>query len=132
MITCKKCQTKKDQKDYPVHKTRAGNSYHRSTCRDCFNAGTLASQIKYRYGITVEQRDEMFSKGCEVCGSMDRLNIDHDHECCAGQNTCGDCIRGVLCYRHNRGEGFFQNWEEFYNMEIYLLKNQNVIGEVLS
>lgn len=29
------------------------------------------------------------------------LFVDHNHGCCAGKNTCGKCIRGILCYRCN-------------------------------
>ncbi len=25
------------------------------------------------------------------------LNVDHDHDCCLGSDTCGKCIRGLLC-----------------------------------
>jgi hypothetical protein len=36
-----------------------------------------------------------------------RLHVDHDHACCPGNYSCGACIRGLLCHRHNTGVGMF-------------------------
>ena len=60
-----------------------------------------AYQLLYQYGLTVDQYNELCSGGCCVCGSMDRLSIDHDHACCPTNKTCGKCIRGVLCDQCN-------------------------------
>lgn len=49
---------------------------------------------------------------CAVCS--DPLHdgnraIDHDHSCCPGAKSCGECIRGVLCMKCNAGIGYFDN-----------------------
>lgn len=57
--------------------------------------------IKHQYGLSLDAYDAMIEEGCAVCGSYDRLAIDHDHACCPDRVTCGNCIRGVLCRNHN-------------------------------
>lgn len=54
-----------------------------------------------RYGLSVAERDEMFSRGCEICGSHDRMCIDHCHD--TGK------VRGPLCGRCNSGIGFLRD-----------------------
>ena len=45
---------------------------------------------------------------CAVCFSRDRRNlcVDHDHRCCSGDRSCGECVRGILCRSCNRVEGY--------------------------
>ena len=49
------------------------------------------------------------ANSCEICGTSDKLVVDHDHACCAGdwRQACGRCIRGRLCASCNSGLGFF-------------------------
>lgn len=38
-----------------------------------------------------------------------RLGVDHDHVCCPGRDSCGKCVRGLVCQRHNLGLGYFDD-----------------------
>ena len=49
-----------------------------------------------------QMRTEQGDK-CAICGRCRKsekkdFHIDHDHACCPGKNSCGKCIRGLLCY----------------------------------
>lgn len=77
----------------------------RSRCRDC----SSSYQTLRKYKLTPEQYAELVKNGCHICGTHDRLHVDHDHTCCPGQTTCGKCVRGILCEKHNQGLGCFQD-----------------------
>lgn len=61
-----------------------------------------------RYSITEAQRDAMLAEqggACAICRSTEPNGpawcTDHDHECCSYGRSCGECIRGILCFRCN-------------------------------
>ena len=63
-----------------------------------------------RYGLTVERLVAIQDMPCEICGSeLSKPFIDHDHSCCPGDTSCGDCVRGVLCQGCNLGLGAFRD-----------------------
>ncbi|MFJ7750960.1 endonuclease domain-containing protein [Arthrobacter sp. NPDC097144] len=52
--------------------------------------------------------------GCAICGMLAKakgynLSVDHDHSCCPGEMSCGNCIRGILCPDCNRAIGLFRD-----------------------
>lgn len=83
------------------------------------------SILKCKYGITIDQYNEMLSinnGGCYVCGKIpknttawDRLCIDHNH--ITGKT------RGLLCHSCNRSLGLLgDNIDRLKNIIIYLEK----------
>lgn len=76
-----------------------------------------------KHGATIEFALHVASLlQCEICGQdittprKDRKGrlrldyaIDHDHECCPGPYSCGECVRGVLCKTCNIGIGYLKN-----------------------
>jgi hypothetical protein len=65
-----------------------------------------------RYGLTPERYEQLLSEqggSCAICRRDDPgkrgWNIDHDHRCCPGPQSCGECVRGILCSRCNTGLG---------------------------
>lgn len=69
-----------------------------------------AAQLRL-YNLTPEAYDQLLEDqggGCALCGiepTTRRLAVDHDHACCPGRASCGECIRGLLCTTCNTGIG---------------------------
>jgi len=69
------------------------------------------SHLKTRYSLTLDELVTMYEAqggGCAICnkalsnptdeqGDRWQSNIDHDHNCCPSNTTCGKCTRGLLC-----------------------------------
>jgi hypothetical protein len=85
-------------------------------------------QWRAKYNLTAEQYFDLFEKQeglCAICvnpASPGRLlDVDHDHQCCEGNMSCGDCIRGLLCSSCNGALGFVKdNPDTIMKMMAYL------------
>jgi hypothetical protein len=55
----------------------------------------------YRHHVPVDVYSAWLPRGCSTCDSRDRLQIDHDHLCCPDTPSCGVCVHGIVCNRHN-------------------------------
>lgn len=69
---------------------------------------------------------------CAVCGSPEcgtgrRFAIDHDHACCPGRNSCGRCVRGLLCRSCNVALGYLGDApDRIHAAADYLLRYRRV------
>lgn len=80
-----------------------------------------ARHLRLSYKMTPEQWQALLNRQndvCAICGNKEtittkgkllRLAIDHDHNCCSGDKTCGKCIRGLICSSCNNGIGRFKD-----------------------
>jgi hypothetical protein len=73
------------------------------------------SWLKQMYGMSPEDYDALLEAqghACAICRKavgQRRLAIDHDHGCCPGKRSCGQCVRGLLCTHCNRLLGWLDN-----------------------
>lgn len=111
---CRSCHSRKSYESRIKRETQMQPSvraeYYRRT------------ELLRKYGLTPEEFDarwEAQGRCCAICGTAElgqrntgdgprRPSVDHDHSCCPGQRTCGNCLRDLLCMNCNLGIGNFQ------------------------
>lgn len=60
-------------------------------------------QIQRKYGLSQADYNKLFEDqdyACAICGGDNdgkTLVVDHDHSCCKGNKSCGECVRQLLC-----------------------------------
>jgi len=91
-------------------------------CKACTQEQAIFSRMKMD-GPSYEAKLLAQGGACSICGNADgRLVIDHDHECCPGEYSCGKCHRGLLCAGCNKGLGFFRDNPETLKSAINYLE----------
>ena len=96
----------------PENMDKTGAKRNQYRCKSCVPFSVKRSRgnkgfcqesydLERHYGITKEERDELFKNGCELCGAYDKLCVDHVH-------TTG-AVRGCLCHRCNIGIGMLND-----------------------
>lgn len=78
------------------------------------------AQQAAKYNVPVDrliEMDEEQGGRCAICGQVcstgKSLSVDHDHKCCPGTTSCGDCVRGLLCSLCNRALGLMRDNPQF-------------------
>lgn len=129
---CTCCGEEKPLSEYSPHPT--GKFKKQPECKKCkrlkqrkYNAKRTkeeqrATNIKHKYGISLEEYESMYaaqSGKCAICDKhLDKLYIDHEH-------TTGK-IRALLCSHCNLGLGHFKDDEEYLIRAIVYLRTHRL------
>ena len=103
---CKECIKKRDSArsedpDFRALKRRMSKEWAQN------NPDRVRARNLQKFNLTLEQYEEIERSQLGVCAICDgppgrrALHVDHDHSCCEGNYSCGECIRGLLCVNCN-------------------------------
>lgn len=102
-------------------RTGKGGKFQTVRCNPCRAAhahGMSVAEILKRQGTTRPQ--------CGSCGSVDMLQIDHDHACCPGATGCAECVIGYLCHQCNTSEGLLRTPERALLLYQYMVSREEL------
>lgn len=125
---CRICRAAATERIRPTLKQR--RAARTAKLRELNPRYTLASRLKYSYGLTLEDYDHMVAEQnglCAIChkpeteidwhsGKIRNFHIDHDHE--TGE------VRGLLCSLCNKGIGQLGDSIEILESAITYLKRR--------
>ncbi len=120
MKRCSKCGVEKPIDDF--HARRGGTQ---GWCKNCAkqhkNKWISVNRDKVRwntlwskYRLRRERYEELFNQQGGKCGickkefGEEQPRVDHNHSCCDGHTSCGQCIRGLLCDTCNKRLGAYE------------------------
>lgn len=100
---CTSCREWLDLSEYTKHSTTVDGLSR--VCCQCQRDHMLRK--KYKLSLA-DYNTRLVKQGghCATCPAVDRLHVDHDHSCCPGEKSCGQCVRDILCHRCNSTLGF--------------------------
>lgn len=61
----------------------------------------MTGRYRREYGMSEAEVLAMRARGCDLCGSHEKVCVDHDHK--TGR------VRGALCHKHNCALGLFDD-----------------------
>ena len=88
--TCKECRYKQRDRESEKHR-------HREYMKQRRKDDPVAVRINWERSVYGVAKEDIGATECQICGSQDRLCIDHDHGTGA--------VRGILCTKCNAAIG---------------------------
>jgi hypothetical protein len=121
---CKECTSLRRRKPLEQARHRSQSTKSRNNNYTQYRQTELRREMR-KYGITLEQYEEMAAKGCAICGAAQgttkrRLPVDHCHK--TGK------VRGVLCMFCNTAIGKFRDDPELCEKAAHYLRSHRSEG----
>lgn len=92
-------------------------------CREHRHLRELLKKWRYTYNLDNNKiRDLLVEPHCWICtaslkwrfanwggtAQQGKIHVDHDHRCCPGETSCGNCVRGLTHETCNKRIGYLE------------------------
>ena len=121
IVNCKVCKSS----------FQPNSSMHVICSEKCIASNQRDIRIAKKYGLSAEAfRSLLNAQGgkCAICGSSEKLVVDHNHSCCQNNQTCGKCVRGILCFHCNVAIGLLKDSPQIIGQALKYISN--TIGQL--
>lgn len=124
---CSDCYTERPIEDFVKSLDRLdGRALRCLPCnQDRARANKFNIPIGWYYVMLTRQNGACGIDGCDTKASETPkgvLYVDHDHACCSGDFSCGQCVRGLICSECNSALGYAKDSIERLEALINYLK----------
>ena len=121
---CRKVKAKQRRKEDPEGAKQAklrwlakpeNAEHHKQLLRNWYEANkerakanNRKNHLRTHYNLTPKQFERLLEQQNHLCAACkepfnenETPYVDHDHGCCAGNRSCGNCIRGLVHHKCN-------------------------------
>jgi len=103
---CKTCQLEYQRERYADPESYRRRQMNREEYARRRKESGRKWYLKSMYNLTQDDYEKLYRTNdskCWICSKEVNyyLHVDHDHSCCAGEKSCGNCVRGLLCHSCN-------------------------------
>jgi len=130
--SCKPCDSKRSYAHQRGEGAEVQKAYRES---DAYKRSQKDGWLRLNYHKSLGWFEEQLAKQggvCGICGKPEHrktpkgqvksLAVDHDHACCSGHRSCGNCVRGLICEECNHALGHVADKVEILESAISYLK----------
>lgn len=108
-----------------VERARAREAAWRDKNREAVREYARQWRWANKYNLAPGQYETLWKQQqevCAICGEVpDRApHVDHDHACCPGRESCGECVRGILCLPCNAKLATIEDTQWVQKARVYL------------
>ena len=117
MKNCAKCRSRRPFSEF-YKDLRASDGLY-SSCRSCHKLTVTTRKFGVSRELYLLMRENQGGL-CAICDKETHLEVDHDHGCCPGRKSCGDCLRLLLCHSCNSNLSMFELGRSDFQHNLFL------------